>query len=105
MTETRGEMRCDVCHEPGAGHRFDIMKESGGGAVHTCPGCTHVGKRLANAVKEEYCLWCLEPTTEKYTWLSYAAHGEPKHRICGGCREEIIFTERALSRRPREVTL
>ena len=97
------KMNCDVCSTAGASHRFDILKESGGGAVHTCEECSRLGERLAIAVKDSYCLWCLEPASEKYRWLSYGSGGEPQHRICGDCREEIVFTERSLSRRPREV--
>jgi hypothetical protein len=92
-----------VCGATGASHRFDILKESGGSAIHTCEECSRLGERLAIAVKDTYCLWCLEPASTKYSWLSYGSDDGPRHRICGGCREEIIFSERPLSRRPREV--
>ena len=64
-------------------------------------GCTRLGLRLATAVREEFCLWCLQRTGEKYRWLAYGGDGEPSHRICGDCRDQIIFTERDFTRGPR----
>lgn len=96
MSDTEG--LCDVCGESGASHQFDILKDSGGGAVDTCDKCAHLGERLALAVRDEFCLWCLEPTNQKYEWLTYGVPNEPRHRICGECREEVIFNKQPLSR-------
>jgi hypothetical protein len=96
MSDTEGI--CDVCGASGASHQFDILKHSGGGAVDTCDECTGLAKRLGGAVKTEFCLWCLEPTNQKYEWLTYGEAGDEDHRICGDCRKEIIFTPRPLSR-------
>jgi len=101
MTAPDERMRCDVCGVVGATHEFDIVKESGASPIHTCPECKDVGTRLAMAVKDAFCLWCQELTGEKYEWLTYGYPPEPRHRICGDCRDEIVFTERSLTRGPR----
>jgi len=92
--------RCEVCRADGASHQFDMLKHSGGGAVFTCPRCTDLAKQLATAVKDDRCLWCLEPATGKYEWLRYDDGGGVRHRICGECRREIWRTGAALSRTP-----
>jgi len=101
MSRADSAFWCDLCGAAGASHEFDIFKESGGGLVHTCEECTRLGLRLATTVREEFCLWCLEPATDKYRWLAYGGDGEPSHRICGDCRDQIIFTERGFTRGPR----
>jgi len=94
---------CDVCGDGGGEHRYDILKHSGGGAVDTCQECSELAKRLATVVKEPYCLWCWEPTSGKYEWVAYGAPEGPRHRICGDCRKEIGFSNKPLSRGPKEV--
>jgi len=100
MNETDNATICDVCQsEPGT-HNFDILKESGGGAVHTCETCTQLGRKLGLVVKEAYCLWCWNPTKDKYEWLPYGQPGEPSHRICGECRKQIVFSNNRLTAEP-----
>jgi len=91
---------CDVCESKSGTHNFDIVKDSGGGAVHTCETCTEFGRKLANVVKQPYCLWCWAPTNDKYHWMSHGDPAEPVHRICGDCRNQIIFSNHSLEAEP-----
>lgn len=96
-SENQSTVTCDICNGEDVGHRFDLIKESGGQPVHTCEACTTVAKKLALVVKEEFCMWCWAPTNQKYEWVPYGQPGEPSHRICGDCRQQIAFTEKTLS--------
>jgi len=91
---------CDVCQSHPGTHNFDIVNDSGGGAVHTCETCTELALKLAEAVKQSYCMWCLTPTNDKYIWTPYGEPTEATHRICAGCRHDVEFTDEAIEAEP-----